>query len=241
MSTLNEDLTSIKTVEDTLNDNKVARFAYTQDAYTRNEADGVETYNADRDQNIPLGIATIMKVNSTVLDKGYRAQASSITRMLMNHFLGRLSYNVNKLTDNMTGLVNTLISHLGTANGFASLDENGRIPYSQLPESALEYKGVWDAETNTPALADGTGTTGDFYVVSVAGTQDLGSGDIQFFVNDRVIYTEGTWSRLSAGDVKSVAGITPVNGDVPLTSANLPKTATNTASVNTVLMVNQVS
>lgn len=110
----------------------------------------------------------------------------------------------------------------GVANGVATLDENARVPYSQLPESAMEFKGTWDADTNTPTLADGTGTNGDFYVVSVAGTQDLGSGNIQFFVNDRIIYNGSVWSRLSAGDVKTVNSITPTNGDVEITGTDIP-------------------
>ena len=104
----------------------------------------------------------------------------------------------------------------GIANGIATLDSTGRVPYSQLPESAMEYKGAWDASTNTPALADGTGTNGDFYVVSVAGTVTFSAGrSITFYVNDRVIY-DGTlqeWERLPAGEVRSVNGQT---GDVVL-------------------------
>ena len=85
----------------------------------------------------------------------------------------------------------------GQANGVASLDANGRIPYSQLPESAMEYKGTWDASTNTPALADGTGDTGDMYIVSVAGTVDFGSGDITFYEGDRVVYNGSVWQRVA--------------------------------------------
>ena len=85
----------------------------------------------------------------------------------------------------------------GQANGVASLDANGRIPYSQLPESAMEYKGTWDASTNTPALADGTGNTGDMYIVSVAGIVDFGSGDITFYEGDRVVYNGSVWQRVA--------------------------------------------
>lgn len=104
----------------------------------------------------------------------------------------------------------------GVSNGVATLDSTGRVPYNQLPESAMEYKGTWDASTNTPALADGTGTNGDFYVVSVAGTVTFSAGrSVTFYVNDRVIY-DGTlheWERLPAGEVRSVNGQT---GDVTL-------------------------
>lgn len=227
MGTLNEDLSAIKAVEDTIIANKVAKFAYTDEAYNQNDANGVTEYNVNNAQNIPTADPSVLKVNNTVLSKGYRAQASSITRMLMNHFLGRLSYNVNKVNDGFSNLVATLIKHRGTANGFATLDENGRIPYSQLPESAIEYKGQWNAETNTPTLVNGTGTKGDFYVVSVAGTHNFGSGDIQFFVNDRVIYDGSVWARLSAGDVKTVNNISPENGNIPLTGENIPVSSTD--------------
>ena len=95
-------------------------------------------------------------------------------------------------------------------NGLASLDPDGRIPYSQLPESAMEFKGDWDASTNTPTLVDGTGNLGDMYLVSVDGTVDLGSGSITFLDGDRVIYNQaGRWEKISGGSVKSVNNTTP--------------------------------
>lgn len=223
MGTLSEDLNTIKGVEDTLTSNKVANFAYTDAAYAANEANGVETYNPNRDYNIPVGTPSVMKVNSTVLQRGWRAQASSITRMLMNHFLGRLSYNLNKANDNISSLLSTLISHSGTANGFATLDADGRIPYSQLPESALEYKGEWNASTNTPTLADGTGTLGDMYIVSVAGTQNLGHGSIDFLENDRVIYNGSVWQKLAGGNVRTVNGVSPDgSGNISVSGSDIP-------------------
>ena len=227
MSTLNEDLSAIKEVEDKIVANKVARFAYTDEAYTTNDANGVAEYDVSREQNIPTADALVLKVNETVLSKGYRAQASSVTRMLLNHFFGRMSYNLNKVNDIVSNLITTLIGHRGTANGFATLDENGRIPYSQLPESAMEYKGQWDAGTNTPNLADGTGTKGDFYIVSVGGTQNLGSGNIQFSANDRIIYDGSVWARLSAGNVNTVNNVLPTNGNVALTGENIPVSSTD--------------
>lgn len=120
----------------------------------------------------------------------------------------------------------------GEANGVATLDATGRVPYSQLPESAMEYKGTWDASTNTPSLADGTGTNGDFYVVSVGGTVNFGSRTVTFYVNDRVIY-DGTlqqWERLPAGEVRSVNGFT---GDVTLTASDVGA-ATSTDITNAI-------
>lgn len=39
---------------------------------------------------------------------------------------------------------------------------------------ALNYRGAWNANTNSPALASGVGTKGDYYQVSVAGATFFG-------------------------------------------------------------------
>ena len=216
------DLNGIKTVSDTLTNNKVSRFAYTQEAYTANHANGTASYDPNQDNNIPLGTASNMKVNQTVIELGWRARASSITRMLMNHFLGRISYNLNKANDMINELLTKLIASLGTADGIATLDSNGRIPYSQLPESAVELKGYWNASTNTPTLVDGTGTNGDEYYVDVAGTQDLGSGEQYFAVGDRVLYLDGIWRNISGASVRSVDNVSPnAQGNVSLPKSNV--------------------
>lgn len=123
------------------------------------------------------------------------------------------------------------VTEKGASNGVATLDATGRVPYSQLPESAMEYKGTWDASTNTPELKDGTGTNGDFYVVEVAGTVNFGTTaeprNVTFYVNDRAIYdgTTQEWARLPAGEVRSVNGM---SGDVTLTASNVDYDANTT-------------
>jgi hypothetical protein len=106
-------------------------------------------------------------------------------------------------------LLNTyqLRSEKGNANGYASLDSLGKVPISQLPSSIMEYKGTWNASTNTPTLANGTGDTGDVYICNVAGTVDFGAGGITFAVGDYVIYSGTIWQRSSGavGTVTSVA------------------------------------
>ena len=158
MSTINEDVSAIKTIQDGLVKNKVARFSYTQKAYTDNIVDGVDTYNVNNEQNIPNGTAAIMKVNDTIINKGYRAQASSITRMLMNHFLGRISYNLNKVNDNMKSLIDSLNSHLGTANGIATLDADAKVPKSQLNLDTANGIATLDADAKVPKSQLNLGT-----------------------------------------------------------------------------------
>ena len=92
-----------------------------------------------------------------------------------------------------------LTSQIGAASGVASLDSGSKVPVSQLPNSIMQFLGVWNATTNSPSLADGTGTSGSVYRVNTAGTQDLGSGAQTFVVGDWVMYSGSVWQLAHAG------------------------------------------
>lgn len=109
------------------------------------------------------------------------------------------------------GLIATAIqsSEKGAALGVATLDAGGKIPVAQLPNSVMEYQGNWNASTNTPTLADGTGSAGDVYRANVAGTQDLGSGAETYAVGDWAVYNGTIWQKsLNSNAVMSVNGFT---------------------------------
>lgn len=89
------------------------------------------------------------------------------------------------------------------ATGVCPLDENGLIPVNRLPTESLVFKGLWNAETNEPVLSDATGMKGDFYICSVAGTQNLGSGDITFSENDTVIHDGTIWHRVASSSTRT--------------------------------------
>jgi hypothetical protein len=110
-------------------------------------------------------------------------------------------------------------SQKGQANGYASLDGAGKVPIAQLPSSIMEYKGTWNASTNSPSLADGTGDTGDVYRVSTAGTRNLGSGSITFDVGDYVIYNGTIWEKSDTTD--AVASVNGLTGVITLTTTNI--------------------
>lgn len=113
-----------------------------------------------------------------------------------------------------------IFDQIGANNGIAPLDSGGKIPASYLPNSVMEFKGAYNATTNSPTLVDGTGNAGDFYRVTVAGTQDFGSGSITFVVGDYVMYSGTVWEKGHAGAdaVNSVNGQT---GVVVLTTTNI--------------------
>lgn len=113
-----------------------------------------------------------------------------------------------------------LTANKGIANGYASLDGAGKVPVAQLPNSIMEYQGMWNALTNSPALADGSGSIGDVYRVSTAGTQNLGSGPISFDVGDYVILNASLiWEKADTTD--SVVSVNGQTGIVTLTTTNI--------------------
>lgn len=81
------------------------------------------------------------------------------------------------------------------------------------------YQGVYNATTNSPALIDGTGTKGYYYVVNVAGTQNFGSGAIIFEVGDWVIYNGAIWQKVDNTD--AVTSVNGFIGAVNLTTGNV--------------------
>ena len=104
-------------------------------------------------------------------------------------------------------------------NGYASLDSGGKVPASQLPATTMHYLGSWNANTNTPTLVDGTGTAGDIYLTSVAGTQNLGSGNIDFADGDWVVYSGTVWEK--SINSNKVISVNEQTGVVTLTTDHI--------------------
>jgi len=124
----------------------------------------------------------------------------------------------------LSGKIST--SEKGANSGVATLDSGGKIPTSQLPSSVMEFKGAWDASSNTQELANGTGDAGDFYRCSVGGTVNFGAGNITFAAGDYVMYSGSVWQKGHAGGdaVDSVNGQT---GAVSLDTDDVSEGSTN--------------
>ena len=213
------DLTQINTTLTGVSNNKVTRLAYTQQAYTGNDVDSPVAYDYAQDNNIPPSLLSSIKLTETQVDKGFRVTFPSIPKLFFNHFFGRVSYNLNKLTDSFNSFLTLIINCIANADGLASLDSNGRIPVAQIPEDVMEYQGSWDASTNTPTLVDGTGNEGDMLICTVGGTVNFGHEDISFLAGDRVVYNGSVWERLIGGAITTVCEIAPSNnGNLALTA-----------------------
>ncbi len=112
-----------------------------------------------------------------------------------------------------------LLANKGTANGYASLDSNGKVPGAQLPNSIMTYEGLHNVSTNTPTLSDATGDAGATYRISVGGTRNYGSGNLTLNVGDYLIHSGSIWQVADTTDaVSTVAGQT---GNVVLTKTDV--------------------
>jgi len=109
---------------------------------------------------------------------------------------------------------------------------------------ALNYKGTWNAAANTPALASGVGTKGDYYVVGTAGTTTL-DGISNWGIGDWAAFNGSVWQRVEGGaDLNgvnlSVSGTSTLSGltastALALNSSKEVVSVTNTGTGNNVL------
>lgn len=146
-----------------------------------------------------------------------------------------------------TRVANTL---LGAASGVATLDASGKLTPTQIPAAlvgALQYQSVWNASTNTPTLVSSTGTKGQYYKVSVAGTIAI-DGISQWNVGDMIVFNGATWDKIDglSSEVTSVAGrvgaVTLAQADISgLTTTSSPTFAAVSATTFTGNLVGNVT
>lgn len=118
------------------------------------------------------------------------------------------------------------------------LDGSGKIPSGLLPAAALgalTYKGSWTVNTS-PVIASGgvvgggTASKGDYYIVANSLTVGTAiDGHTQFLAGDMLAFNGSTWDLIHGAnsEVISVAGVSPVDGNVPLTPVNIGAVSTS--------------
>jgi hypothetical protein len=80
------------------------------------------------------------------------------------------------------------------------------------------YKGSWNANTNTPTIVSGTGITGDYYIVAVAGSTTI-DGVSSWDIGDWIIFSGTVWQKIDNTD--SVISVNGQVGSVVLTTSNI--------------------
>jgi len=89
---------------------------------------------------------------------------------------------------------------------------------------ALNFKGTWNAATNTPTLASGVGTKGDYYYVSVAGNTNL-DGITDWQVTDLAVFNGSVWQKIDNTD--QVLSVNGQQGVVVLDAADVGAISSN--------------
>lgn len=122
----------------------------------------------------------------------------------------------------------------GQMVGYVDIDGSDYNFVPGLPGIAgdLVYQGTWNASTNTPTLANppAASTRGDYYVVSVAGTQF----SLTFEVGDWIISNGSAWQKVAnaagttladgniwVGNASNIATPVTVSGDITLSNAGV--------------------
>jgi len=96
----------------------------------------------------------------------------------------------------------------GSAETFANFDDlqirlkalnyigyDANYSGGSIDTTATHFKGDYNIVTNTPALTDGTGSIGDEYKNTVAGTRDFGSGNITLGIDDILANNGSIWFK----------------------------------------------
>ena len=151
------------------------------------------------------------------------------------------STDVQSALVELQGDINSLVTLSGVAAGSTDLGTftGVIIPDASTVKSALqsietfignlpdpmEYKGLWNASTNSPTLTDGTGNNGDVYQVSVAGSQF--SPSISFDVGDKAVYNGATGKYEKWDMTDAVISVNGQSGIVVLDSDDISEGSSN--------------
>lgn len=104
-------------------------------------------------------------------------------------------------------------------NAFTNDEKTALSNLTSSGRFTLRRRGTWSPITNTPALLDGEGTEGDFYVVTAASSYSFGNGTFVFMPRDWVLFSGGVWQRVAITD--SVSTVNGKIGTVALTAADV--------------------
>ena len=120
------------------------------------------------------------------------------------------SGNSNTLTKSGSTTV-TLTPKTGTVSSSSSNLATGAQIQTAIDTAitgVLKYDGVWNASTNSPTLTSGSGTVGEYYIVSVAGSTNL-DGITDWAVGDWAVFSDqatDAWQKIDNTQVGNVTG-----------------------------------
>ena len=100
----------------------------------------------------------------------------------------------------------------------------------------LNYRGNWNAASNNPQLSSGSGSRGDYYIVSIAGSTNL-DGITDWQPGDWLIFSGSNWQKIDTTD--EVKLNSPAFVGTP--TAPTPDMNDNSTKIATTAFVQQVA
>ena len=124
-------------------------------------------------------------------------------------------------TTKLGGPIQDAVGSLGNVNQILLSNGSGIVTWQNY-EAGLTYEGTWDASNNTtnglsnsPALVQGVGVSGHFYIVNVEGTTSLGPGLNDWHVGDWAVFLDqggqpASWQKIDNTSVLTGDGTADV-------------------------------
>ena len=154
-----------------------------------------------------------IKIHGTSLDETFTIESASNTQIVANATRA-ISIGANQIFDliisNATASATfpisiTLDNGSVTAPKLAAmgasvgqvLQFNGTTWVPTNISSGQLYMGTWNATTDSPDISASSPQAGEYYIVTTAGTQNLGSGAALYSIGDWVIYNGSNWDKIS--------------------------------------------
>ena len=116
--------------------------------------------------------------------------------------------NANTITVSGTSTSRSISANTGAVSSSSSNLATGaqiQTAINTALTGVLQFEGTWNASTNSPNLSSGTGTSGDYYIVSVAGNTNL-DGITDWAIGDWAVFANTTWTKIDNSQVGNVTG-----------------------------------
>jgi hypothetical protein len=139
----------------------------------------------------------------------------------------------NLTSTNVEDVIHEIYGQKGANNGIATLDQNGRLPASQLTLTAIEFKGTFGSTASTTnGDLPSNPIKGDLYVADENNYTSIEAG-LTFNSGDKAIFDGTNWVKNDAQDevisVNNKTGAVTIAGvDIGVDTANFNKHLVNT-------------
>ncbi len=204
LSIQNGNYVLLRSVKDNLGTHSATKNIKTNGYYISYDGDN-EGVLVNPDGDVTIGLLNITGTTTTS-NLNATGSVNLGSNAIQTEEIGNSAITTNKIANSqITG--NKLHPMGAGIDQYLKFNGNEWVP-ADMP-GGLNYLGTWDASKNAPFITNSIGQNSEYYVVSIAGSQNLGSGVIPFSIGDWVIHNGTAWEKINnSSDVNSVFGRT---------------------------------